>query len=146
MSYLTFNNGIMKHSGVVDGIFLVTAVAAFLLGGGNSQAQTRSIEGSWRGSGYLKPASGAREKVRCRVSYSKINNDLFSFSGTCASSAGSIRQTGQISRASRTRYIGSFNNSQYGVSGRIRVVVSGSRQTVFLTGGQGSGQLRLSKK
>ena len=136
----------MKRSGIVDGIFVVTVVAAFLLGGGNSPAQADSLAGNWRGSGYLKPASGAREKVRCRVSYSKINNDLFSFSGTCASSAGSVQQTGEISRASRTRYIGRFNNSQHGVSGRIRVVVSGSRQTVFLSGSQGSGQLRLSKR
>ena len=141
--YKTVN---MKRSGLVTGIIIVLAFIAFWLVGHSSQAQTRSIAGSWSGSGYLKPASGQRERVRCRAKFSKITSKLFSFSATCASAAGSVRQTGQLTRATSTRYIGVFNNAQYGISGRIRIVVKGSRQTVYLSGNQGSGQLSSSRR
>ena len=111
-----------------------------------SQAQSRSIEGSWRGSGYFKPSSGTKERIRCRVSYSKVTSKIFSFSGTCANPSGSVRQTGEILRATDNRYVGEFHNSEFGISGRIRVIVRGNRQAVTLTSNQGSGQLNLSRR
>ena len=112
----------------------------------SSQAQTRSIEGSWRGGGYFKPSSGTKEKILCRVNYSKITDKIFSFSGTCANPSGSVRQTGEVLRATINRYVGDFQNSEFGISGRIRIIVRGNRQSVKLTSSQDSGRLSLSRR
>lgn len=45
-----------------------------------------------------------------------------------------------------TRYIGDFYNSQYDISGRIRVSISGSSQTVTFASDRGSGSLSLRRR
>jgi hypothetical protein len=50
-----------------------------------------------------------------------------------------VRQVGDNS------YQGSFFNSEYNVSGTIRVVVRGNSQSVHLSSGAGSASLRLSR-
>ncbi len=140
-----YNHPAMQGRWIVK-LILSLFVLGLTLVPATSQAQSRSIEGSWRGSGFFKPSSGAREKIRCRVSYNKITNKIFSFSGTCANPAGSIRQSGEMIRATDNRYVGEFHNSEFGISGRIRVIVRGNRQTVILTSSQGSGQLNLSRR
>lgn len=108
-------------------------------------AYSEPLQGSWSGSGYVK-ANGQRESVSCRVSYSPQGSKVVAVSATCASASATIRQTGQLSMVTSNRYVGDFYNSEYDISGRIRVSVSGSSQTVKFSSARASGSLRLSKR
>jgi hypothetical protein len=44
------------------------------------------------------------------------------------------------------RYVGDFYNSEYDISGRIRVSVSGSSQTVTFSSARGKGSLSLRRQ
>ncbi len=105
-----------------------------------------NLEGSWRGNGFLQPTSGQKEKVRCRVNYSKISDKIYSVSGTCASPSGNVRQTGEVIKVSDTRFVGDFKNAEYDISGRVRIILNGSRQTMTLTSSSGTGSLNLRKR
>lgn len=105
-----------------------------------------TLDGSWSGSGSVKPKSGQRERVRCRASYTRVTSKIFRVSATCASASATIRQSGEVLLVRPNVYVGNFYNRQFDISGRIRIVVSGSRQTVTLTSRAGSGRLRLGKR
>lgn len=110
---------------------------------GASHANAEPLSGTWSGSGYVQPRDGQREKVRCRVTYSPQGASVVAVSATCASASTTIHQTGSLSMVSPSKYIGDFYNSEYDVSGRIRVSISGSSQTVSFSGAKGSGSLSL---
>ena len=63
----------------------------------------------------------------------------------CASASGRVVQTGELSRVSATRFVGEFNNPQYGITGSITISVRGSSLTASLSGGGGSAQFNLSR-
>lgn len=109
-------------------------------------AKADTLSGSWSGSGYVQPRDGQREKVRCRVNYSPQGASTVAVTATCASASATINQTGSLSKVSDSRYIGDFYNSEYDVSGRIRVSISGNSQTVSFSGSKGSGSLSLKRK
>ena len=109
------------------------------------QAQSHKLEGPWRGGGHFKPKSGSRETVKCRVSYSKITDKIFSVSGICANASSTVRQSGEILKVGRNSYVGDFKNMNFDVSGRIRVKVNGSRQTMTLISESVTGSLSLSR-
>ena len=111
-----------------------------------SYAQNVSLEGNWSGGGYLKPNNGEREIVRCRVKYIKYTEKLYEADGKCAHTSGTIYQSGQLTRVSATRFAGDLFNSQYKVSGKVRVVIKGKKQTVTFLSSKGSGKLSLRKK
>ncbi len=110
------------------------------------QTQAASIDGTWSGSGFVKPDDGPREKVRCRITYSRSGKKLFDVRATCATSSNKIRQTGEVLMVSPSRYVGDFYNSEYDVSGRVRVKVSGSRQTVSFRSKSGHGRVTLRRR
>lgn len=105
-----------------------------------------TIEGTWSGSGYVNPKDGPREKVRCRITYSKQSQKVFGVHATCATTSTKILQTGEVLMVNPNRYVGDFYNSQYDVSGRVRVRVSGGRQTVSFSSARGHGSITLHKK
>ena len=109
-------------------------------------AYSEPLQGTWSGSGTVEPTGGQREKVRCRVSYSPQGSKVVAVSATCASASTKIRQTGQLSMVTPNRYVGDFYNSEYDISGRIRVSVSGSSQTVTFSSPRGKGSLSLRKQ
>lgn len=109
-------------------------------------ASSEPLQGTWSGRGYVKPTEGQREMVSCRVSYSPQGSKVVAVSATCASASTTIHQTGQLSMVTPNRYVGDFYNSEYDISGRIGVSVSGSSQTVTFSGARGSGSLSLSKR
>lgn len=109
-------------------------------------AHAETLAGTWSGTGYAAPASGQREKVACRITYSPQGSKVFAVVATCASPSTKVVQTGQLTMVDRNRYIGEVYNAEYNISGRVRVVISGSRQTVTFTSAQGSGQATLSKR
>ena len=109
-------------------------------------ASAEPLRGSWSGSGYVKPANGDRERVSCRVNYQPQGSSTVAVSATCASASTTIHQTGQLTMVSANKYIGDFYNSEYDMSGRIRVTVSGGSQSVSFSGDKGSGNLSLSRR
>ena len=112
---------------------------------GPSKAEP-GLTGSWSGGGWFSLASGKRERARCRARYSRASSNSYRLRATCATSSGKASQTATVYRLSRGRYRGTFYNTQYNVSGSIRVVVRGRSQSVSLTGGGTSASFRLSKR
>lgn len=116
---------------------------AVALGPMAAPVQADILSGTWRGNGYVKPKDGQRESVRCRVTYSPQGSKTVAVSATCASSSLTIRQTGSLTMVNANRYVGDFYNSEYDISGRVRVTVSGNSQTVTFGSARGSGSLSL---
>ena len=117
-------------------------------------AQSPSLEGTWTGGGYAEAISGHRERVSCRVRYTRETADVFGVHAVCASRSVKLTQSGTVSRAGANRFVGDFYNAEFDVAGRVRVVlevrlrhvVSGSSQTVTLSSARGTGTLSLSRK
>ncbi len=122
----------------------VAVMFALLLPG--TPALAAAIDGSWSGSGYLAVNQGQRERVRCRVTYSRQTPTVFSVSATCASPSAQVRQSGTLLKVSATSYVGDIYNAEFDVSGRVRVVVRGNTQTVTFTSSAATGQLSLRKR
>jgi hypothetical protein len=120
------------------------ATAALILLPASLAAAT--LDGSWSGDGAITPRNGERERIRCRVTYSRLSAKVYSVSATCASASTTIRQSGTLLMVRPNLFVGDFYNRQYDMSGRIRVVVSGSTQNVTLSSRDGSGWLRLRRR
>jgi hypothetical protein len=105
-----------------------------------------SIEGTWSGSGFVKPKDSKRQKVRCRITYFRESKKVFGVRASCATTSNKILQTGKVLKVSSKRYIGDFYNQQFDISGRVRVSVSGSRQTVSFSSLRGHGRVSLRKR
>lgn len=123
----------------------ILAMALVWLSVGHAQAAP-GLDGTWSGGGYVVPKSGARENVRCRVRFSRQSSKVFSVAATCSSATTNIVQTGEVLEVSAGRFAGDFYNSQYDISGRIRIQMSGTHQTVNFSGAQGQGSLSLNKQ
>jgi hypothetical protein len=106
----------------------------------------QSLEGSWSGSGVARPNTGQSEKVKCRIVYSKESAKVFGVSATCATTSVKFHQTGKVLMVNPNRYVGDFYNPEYDVSGRVRVTLKGSSQTVNFSGPKGSGSLTLTRR
>lgn len=123
------------------GVALILSLGAFA---GPAAADT--LSGTWSGSGSVSPKDGKTERVRCRITYSPQGASTVGVSATCASSSTTIHQTGSLSKVSDSKYVGDFYNNEYDISGRVRVSVSGSSQTVTFSSARGSGSVSLSRK
>jgi hypothetical protein len=90
--------------------------------------------------------SGEKERARCRVRYVKSSTTRYRATAVCATSSTRVEQTATLRRVGTARYIGTFYNSEYGVSGSISVVMKGSSQTISLRGDNGaSASIRLTR-
>jgi hypothetical protein len=110
------------------------------------QAIAQSLEGTWSGSGSAKPKSGQTERVRCRITYSRENPKVFGVAATCATPSATFHQTGTLLMVGPTRFVGDFYNPEYDVSGRVRVTLKGSTQTVTFSGSKGTGSMTLTRR
>ncbi len=122
---------------------------SFLLLGLNLSSATAfaaPLGGTWAGSGFIAPVGAERQRVRCVVRYDRRSSRVFGVRATCASSSGSIRQTGELLQIRRNLYAGDFYNQQFDIGGRIRVIVRGGRQTVTFSSSDGAGQLTLRRR
>lgn len=104
------------------------------------------IDGEWRGSGTIRVTDGGRETVTCRVTYSRQGRGVYGFDAVCANSSLRVLQRGVVSSASAISYVGTATNPEYNISGRIRIVVNGNKQTVSVRADQGSGTISLRKR
>ncbi len=108
-----------------------------------AQAQTSLLSGSWKGSGVVFFVGGDREKIRCRATFKRWSKTTVRMHAVCATSSTRIVQTALLRKVARNRYTGKFNNDEYGVSGRIRVKVSGRRLSASLSSESGSAVFTL---
>ena len=104
------------------------------------------LEGEWRGKGTVQITKGAQENLSCRVKYSPQSSGVYDFHAVCASASVRIIQTGVVSKATDTSYLGTGHNAEWDVSGRVRIEINGQKQTVTVTASQGSGRLTLRKR
>jgi hypothetical protein len=143
---------IQKHnrSGRIRVTTAVLALTSAGIGSGigalPSAAQAAEIQGLWRGSGYMRPAEGPAERVRCQVTFSRYSSRVYGFTARCESQSASLTQTGEVVRGGSNSFIGSFQNRDYNISGSIRINVRGNQQSVTLRSRQGSGQLTLYRR
>ena len=125
---------------------LVLMAAAFLAGASaGAAAQSASLDGAWTGGGKVTFPSGSEEAARCRVKYNRESPTTYVATASCATASGRVDQSANLERTSANTYRGSFYNAQFGLTGSIKVVVTGSSQSVLLDGGGASASLRLSR-
>ena len=123
--------------------FIAFAVALVAV---DSPAKADTLAGSWSGSGSVQ-YSQTRERAKCRASYSRVSGTLYRMNASCATASGRVDQTATLNRVGDGEYAGSFHNSQFNVTGSIRVKLSGNAQFVRLSGnGGGSGSFKLRKR
>lgn len=109
-----------------------------------ASAQQAGLSGTWSGGGTMVLRSGNAEKVRCRATFTQSGNGA-SMTATCANATARIVQTADLTRVSASRYIGDFTNAEYGISGSIRITLSGNSLSAALSGGGGSASISLSR-
>lgn len=110
-----------------------------------AESQETSLEGSWSGGGHIVFPSGEKERARCRASFRRQGGNSYGMSATCATASVKVQQTAQVSHVSGNRYRGEFINQEYGISGSVRITVSGNRLNASLAGGGGTAEFALSR-
>jgi hypothetical protein len=100
--------------------------------GAATVAKAESVKGLWRGSGFVNPSEGRRQR--------------YQLTARCATASANIDQVGEVRRTGRNRLSGSFYNADVNVRGRIQITVSGNQQVVTLISDAGSGRLTLFKR
>ncbi len=108
-------------------------------------ASSDGLAGAWRGSGSIVLPSGATENARCKVSFSKQGGKSYSMNAVCASSSTRVAQTASLEQVGANRYAGEFTNSEYGVTGRINLTLSGSSLSANLNGGGAKAYFNLNR-
>lgn len=124
---------------------LFAAVAASAMLALPSVASADGLAGSWRGNGSVVLPSGATEKARCRVSFSKQGGRSYAMNAVCASSSARVSQTASLQQVGANRFVGEFINNEYGVTGSINLTLSGSSVSAALHGGGGSAFFNLTR-
>ena len=66
-------------------------------------------------------------------------------SATCATASMRVQQYASVDRVAPGRYRGDFRNDEFGISGSIRIVVSGNTNSVSLNGCGCIPEFRLSR-
>ena len=109
-----------------------------------ADAADDGLAGSWSGTGTVIFPSGESEKARCRATFRQSGNGA-TMSATCATASARVQQAATVDRVSPGRYRGDFRNDEFGISGSIRIVVSGNSLHASLSGGGGSAEFNLSR-
>jgi hypothetical protein len=111
---------------------------------GPSLGQDARLSGAWNGSGTITTPSGNTEKARCRATFQPAGSGA-TMSATCATASVRVQQQAELDRIAPGRYRGDFRNIEYGITGSIRISVSGNALTASLNGGGGSATFNLSR-
>lgn len=126
-------------------VFVAALAAAGVMLAGAASAEPVALQGTWSGGGTIFYSTGTSEGARCRARYTRIAGNTYDVTAACATASTRVDQSAQVRKVSANRYAGTFYNSQYGITGRISIVVNGRSQTVLLQGSQASARFRLSR-
>lgn len=126
-------------------LMALLGLSALTFASGSSLADSVSLDGSWRGSGWINFNNGKRERASCKAYYSRVSPTEFSLRANCATKSAKATQTARVHKTGRSKYSGSFFNQEFGVSGNIYVSVKGRSQHVRLSGAGGTATFRLRK-
>ena len=110
-----------------------------------AEGQETNLEGSWSGGGQIVFPSGEKERARCRASFRRKGGGSYGMNATCATASVRVQQTAEITRVAGNRYRGEFFNQEYGISGSVRITVSGNRLNASLAGAGGTAEFALSR-
>ncbi len=80
------------------------------------------LEGSWTGEGFVQPRSGEPETVTCKVYYRQTSDTVHEVAANCSSPSFEFQQIGELTTVREGRYIGEFENEQYQIHGKLRVL------------------------
>jgi hypothetical protein len=133
---------ISSGSAALLGAFVLLAASAH--GPTATPAYAQGLSGSWSGNGTVTFPSGEKERARCRVQFSGGSSSV-TMNAVCATTSARVVQTASLSRVSSNTYSGEFHNAEYGVTGTIRVRVSGRSASAVLNGGGAMAHLNLSR-
>lgn len=103
-----------------------------------------AIAGSWSGAGTVVLPSGERERARCRATFRSSGSGAV-MNATCSTPSNRVQQVATVDRVAPGRYRGDFRNEEFGISGSIRIVVSGRSLHASLVGGGGTAEFELSR-
>jgi hypothetical protein len=132
----------------IPGAVFVAALA--LVGGtgllgGASPAAAQSIHGTWSGGGMIIFPSGEKERARCRATFRQSGGGGLSMHGVCATASVRVSQSASLSRQTSTTYSGEFYNTEYNLSGSIRIRLQGNKLNASLNGGGATAQFVLGR-
>ncbi|MGE3915231.1 MAG: hypothetical protein AB7F78_05975 [Hyphomicrobiaceae bacterium] len=129
----------------IAGLGLAAAMLAGDSGLSPAIGQSRSLEGTWSGGGRIVFPSGETERARCRASFRRQGGNSYGMSAVCATPSARVEQSAAVTHVTGNRYRGEFINQEFGISGSIRITVSGDSLSASLSGGGGSAEFALSR-
>jgi hypothetical protein len=103
------------------------------------------LEGTWSGTGTMQQMDGPPQKLRCRIDYTRETDKVYRLAAKCVTVSSTINQTGQLLKVNPGVYVGEFYVASYDVSGRIRVVIEDTVQTMTFKSSQAQGSVTLTK-
>lgn len=113
-----------------------------------ASAGSSILEGSWAGEGVVQTIAGAPETVSCKVYYWQTSATVHEVAANCTSDSFEFQQKGELTTVREGRYIGEFENEQYQIHGKLRVLISTDDpdgQAVTFTSDQASGEFELKR-
>lgn len=125
--------------------FAAAAVALGAVVAASAPASAQSIIGSWNGNGTIVYPSGERERARCRATFQNTGGGGVSMRAVCATSSVRIVQTASLAKLTGNTFSGEFYNTEYNLSGSIRIRLQGNRLNASLNGGGGSAHFSMNK-
>lgn len=125
------------------GLGLLTGSSAPSFAQGRTAAG--EIDGSWSGGGRVVLPSGNSERARCRATFRRQGGSTYGMSAVCATPSARVSQSASLRRVGPGQYSGRFYNSEYDVSGNVRISVQGRRLNASLAGGGGSAYFTLAR-
>jgi hypothetical protein len=120
-------------------------VVAGIAGATSTPAAAQSIVGSWSGGGLIVFPSGEKERARCRATFRNLSGGGVSMHGVCATASTRVSQSASLSRLTSTTYSGEFYNTEYNLSGSIRIRLQGNKLNASLTSGGATAQFVLGR-
>ena len=114
-----------------------------------ASAGSSMLEGTWSGEGVVQTVAGAPETVSCKVFYWQTSATVHEVAANCTSATFEFQQKGELTTVREGRYVGEFENEQYQIHGKLRVLIDGedpTGQAVTFTSDQANGEFELKKQ
>lgn len=140
------NFGLRAAAALTAGFFVVSALT--LSDGPQAIAAPQAaagLEGTWSGAGSVRLPTGDIEKVRCKATFAKRGSGSYSMTATCATASVRVQQFAVVAQTSPNRYIGNFENLEYGITGTLHITVKGRSMNAAFAGGGSSATVTMTR-